>query len=63
MSKMSEIAHERLIAAAPDLLEACRMAFDWMRDNDGHMFTIGNGSQADVVFNALDHAIVKAIQG
>lgn len=59
----NELANERLRAAAPDLLEACRMAFDWMRDSDGDLFILRLGSQGHVVFEALDHAITKAIQG
>lgn len=47
-------ADARLIAASPDLLEACRAALDQMRSSDD--FKIRRGHQAA----ALERAIAKA---
>jgi len=49
---ISSEADARLIAAAPDLLEACNLALNALKDNDWN--------EADGVFIALRAAIAKA---
>lgn len=47
----------RLLAAAPDLLQACKDAFDYL-----HTLNINTGDTGDQVYQNLDLAIKKATQ-
>lgn len=53
------LANARLIAAAPDLLEACRLAKDACRDNL-KMYCYKNEHALMAAFKACEAAIAKA---
>ena len=56
-SRMAEhTANARLIAAAPDLLAACNVARVALEA------AVGNAAQLDVAIEAIDAAVVKAVE-
>lgn len=54
------IADARLIAAAPDLLEACKIALTTIEDAQAIIGTTGEGSQDEEAARTLRSAISKA---